>query len=202
MGIKHATTKSDGQVGYASEWNADHTIQAGTIVNADINAAAAIAKSKISTTGAWPLADHPAVPACRVYNDADQNTTSGATTFLTFNTENFDTDNIHDPSTNPDRLTCKTAGLYHIYGGATFEKLAGGRRQLALWVGNYVAKLACVEIGAVADANCYPGMSFSTEYRLAVNDYIRLAVYQNQGGVVIVIADGHTPSLGITCLAP
>ncbi len=57
VGIRHATAKTDGQTGYSSEWNANHVIDAGSIpagsfaagaiMNADINAAAAIAASKL-----------------------------------------------------------------------------------------------------------------------------------------------------------
>jgi hypothetical protein len=57
MGIKHATTKSDADTGYASEWNAVHPIDPGTIVDADINAAAAIAYSKLNLAGAILDAD-------------------------------------------------------------------------------------------------------------------------------------------------
>lgn len=54
MGIKHATQTAEADdPAYdvsADEWNEDHTIDAGTIVNADINANAAIAYSKLATS--------------------------------------------------------------------------------------------------------------------------------------------------------
>jgi hypothetical protein len=37
---------------------------------------------------------------------------TGVYTALTFDTETFDTDNMHDNTTNPTRLTVNTAGLY------------------------------------------------------------------------------------------
>jgi len=60
MAIKHntTTTKAD-EVGAEvnkDEWNADHTIEAGTIVNADVNASAAIDLSKLATSTSANLA--------------------------------------------------------------------------------------------------------------------------------------------------
>jgi hypothetical protein len=57
VGIRHATTKTDGQTGFSSEWNADHVIGAGSIpagsfaagaiVDADVSAGAAINITKL-----------------------------------------------------------------------------------------------------------------------------------------------------------
>jgi len=51
-------------------------IAAGGIVNDDVNAAAGISKSKISTTSTWATADLPAFPTASVAMTSDFNTTS------------------------------------------------------------------------------------------------------------------------------
>lgn len=53
MAITHAYTSTkddpvDSSLIGKSKWNADHTIEAGTIVNADINSAADIAVTKVA----------------------------------------------------------------------------------------------------------------------------------------------------------
>lgn len=59
-------------------------------------------------------------PACRVYNNANISIPNATYTALQFNSEDFDTDNMHDNTTNNTRLTCKTAGIYLITGSVSF----------------------------------------------------------------------------------
>ena len=48
----------------------------------------------------------------RVYNTGNLTITNATETALTYNSEHFDTDTIHDTGSNTSRLTCKTAGKY------------------------------------------------------------------------------------------
>ena len=69
----------------------------------------------------------------RVYNNADLTIPTASWTNLTFNSEDFDTDTIHDTSTNTDRLICKTAGVYLAVFNARFDANAAGERQSQQW---------------------------------------------------------------------
>lgn len=73
----------------------------GAIVNADINAAAAIDLSKIAFSGASVAT-------------AGGSITSNATATVAWNTENYDTDTYHDNVTNNSRLTVPSTGKYLI----------------------------------------------------------------------------------------
>ena len=78
----------------------------GTIVNADINASAAIASTKLSG-----VANTPAFEARLSGNQTINNAT---VTKVQFATENFDTDSCYDSTTNY-RFTPTTAGKYYVY---------------------------------------------------------------------------------------
>lgn len=53
-------------------------------------------------------------PRCRVYKASSQSLATGAQAVLTWDSEVFDSDGMHDPSSNPTRLTVRTAGIYEI----------------------------------------------------------------------------------------
>jgi hypothetical protein len=78
----------------------------GTIVNADINASAAITSTKLSG-----VANTPAFEATLGSNQTVSNDTF---TKVQINTEIFDTDNCYDSTTNY-RFTPTTAGKYFVY---------------------------------------------------------------------------------------
>jgi hypothetical protein len=84
----------------------------------------------------WNLGNNvPAVqPAARVYHSAAQSIPTGVATTLNFDSERFDTDNIHDTVTNNDRLTCRTSGKYVVGAGVHFTGAGGNYRQLILLV--------------------------------------------------------------------
>jgi hypothetical protein len=201
-GIKHATTKADNQTGFASEWNAAHTIEAGTIVNADVNAAAAIAKSKIAPSGAWALTEHPTAPYCRVRNSAAQTIPNGTWTVLTFDTETYDNDTIHSVDSNTSRLTAKTAGVYLIIGECGWAANSTNRRLIAIRI-NGSLNIARQDVHSSFAGAGSPVNHVSTFYALAVNDYVDLIVYQNTGGTLdTYAAESVLPNFSMIWLSP
>ena len=105
--------------------------------------------------------------SCRVYAGTG---TSLSTTFasVAFNTENFDTDTMHDNSTNNSRITIKTAGKYSIGGQINIAaNLALGLRLLVNG-GSVIGRIFQGNSGVTEGAN------IDTIYDFAVNDYIEL----------------------------
>ena len=154
-------------------------------------------KTYADTITATVFASYPeVVPSARVYNDADIAVANNSNVTLTFNKERWDTDTIHDTSTNTGRLTCKTAGIYHIYASVAFASNATGYRYINIRLNGstMIATLGHTEVAASNE-----NMSISTEYSLAVNDYVELVVYQNSGGALNVIATPNSsPEFGMT----
>lgn len=137
-----------------------------------------------STHGVAEVADDSGKGA-RVYRDSDQSIPDGTPTIITsYNQEQYDQDTIHDVSTNPSRLTCKTAGKYIITGNVIFgsDDTLTGIRELSLFL-NGTTEICKDRKGAT---NEYPTCLVSTIYDLAVNDYLELQVFQNSGGALAV----------------
>jgi len=114
-----------------------------------------------------------------VYHDAHQSISNNSPTDLAFNTERFDTDGIHDTTTNNSRFTCKTAGVYQITGSILFSANATGDRSVAIKLNNdkYIAGNLARAAGTIKTS-----MSVSVLWELEVDDYIELEVYQTSGG--------------------
>lgn len=116
-------------------------------------------------------------PKCRVYNNANISISDNTETSLTFNSERFDTDTMHDTGTNPGRITIKTAGTYLV--GANFRLQVGNDYTLIylLLRLNGTAPIATHSIGSWTDSTIPPLLSVTTLYAFAVNDYVEMRVY-------------------------
>ena len=148
-------------------------------------------------------------PSARVYNNADIEIANETTTALTFNTERWDNNTIHSTSSNTGRLTCRTAGLYYIYGHVSFASSTDTisstdtdtrARSCAIRL-NGTTSLASVGTSPIASGTLQTSYSVSTTYSLAVDNYLELVVYQNSGGALdIVYGANYSPEFGMTYL--
>jgi len=114
----------------------------------------------------------------RVYHNANQSAPYNTYTILNFNSETYDTDNIHDNIVNNSRLTCRTAGVYIITLSLDITDTAVGYRE-AWFVCNSRDYFAGVTSNADIGTEVYQALS--AIYRLNVDDFIEAEVYQNSG---------------------
>lgn len=123
-------------------------------------------------------------PSCRVYHNTTQSFSDNISAALTFNSERFDTDIIHDAGT-PTRLTCKTAGKYFISGNITWASSPGNGAWLGIRFGGttYIAFVSNPSETSV---------SISTLYDLDVDDYIELVALQNSGAQINVASNANS----------
>ena len=166
---------TDGQMGKAatSNWSHDHAANASAH-HVRYSDAEAIAAAKTDST----LLNY--TQGARVYNSGVETIPTDAWTTLGFDSERYDTDNIHDPSIfTMHKLTCKTAGKYILTGHIRFDANAVGDRLVGIRLnaGNF---LAIQNVPPMA-AN-QPSLSVATLYDLAVNDSVTLCAYQSSGG--------------------
>lgn len=128
----------------------------------------------------------------RVYNNASISVNNATLTALTFNSERYDNDTIHDTSSNSGRLTCNTAGKYLIAGHIQWGDDATGFRLIAIRL-NGTTYIGIHSHPAVAnnatDNATY--QSVSTIYDLSVGNYVELVVEQISGGALNVVSSGN-----------
>lgn len=118
----------------------------------------------------------------RVFHSTSQSINSSSATAIAFNSERADTDTIHDNVTNNSRLTCKTAGVYHVSANVEWAANTAGTRELFLQV-NGATRVADVIAHPVQGGNVTRQM-ISAVYSLAVNDYVELIANQTSGGAL------------------
>lgn len=127
---------------------------------------------------------HGIIPSCKVYHNQDQSIVSSTLTALAFNSERWDTDNIHDVATNNNRLVCKTPGKYLVIGQVMFATNSTGVRSLSIRQ-NGSTTMATTSSTSLTGQETSLGVS--TILDLDVNDYVELLVYQNAGTALNVL---------------
>ncbi len=115
----------------------------------------------------------------RVNRSTAQTLTTAVVDYVSFDTEEWDTDTIWEGVTNPTRFTCKTIGKYLVIGEVSFVSNVTGRRILAISLNRTTTPGGCEVATNLLERHL---MQVSTICNLAVNDYIELYVYQNSGG--------------------
>ena len=124
----------------------------------------------------------------RVYNSGNISLTNITLTDLTFDSERYDTDSIHNTSTNTDRLTCNTAGKYLIVGNAY---LADGQYNFQLRIELNDATFIGQTLIDTGTYSVIKIVTVSTIYDLAATNYVKLIAYQGSGGAVNINASGN-----------
>ena len=116
----------------------------------------------------------------RVYNNANISCARLAQTILTFNSERYDTDSIHNTSTNTDRLTCNTAGKYIISLSTSFAADTSVMQfNIKLNATTYIARL--IRNGTNGSLT---STTVTTIYDLAVTNYLQVDVYHEAAGAL------------------
>lgn len=133
------------------------------------------------------LLDQPHVFA---YQTTGVSIGSGTATeiLMTFDSESWDNDVMHDNVTNPSRLIAKTAGLYAVNYQVAFPANATGvryavlRKNAAGVSGGGTAIALARDQSASATGASY--VSKSLDVQMAANDYLEVFGLQNSGGAL------------------
>jgi hypothetical protein len=128
---------------------------------------------------------YPPAPAARVFHSAAQTLTTSVALPLAFDSERFDTDNIHDTVTNNSRLTCRTAGKYQITANAQWPANGTGIRILQIRI-NGGTVIATTRVAG--NATYGNELNLSALWDMAVNDYVDVLAFQDSGGNLNVAA--------------
>ena len=133
-------------------------------------------------TGLTGVSGTPAFVGARVYNSANISiATSGTSQALTFNSERYDTDSIHDIGSNTSRLTIPSDGTYLITAHVQFGASATGARGLGIRLGGST-NIAWHTQPAAASGTTI--VSLSTVYQFTATQYVELMAFQTSGGAL------------------
>jgi len=110
-----------------------------------------------------------------------QSISNNTDTFLTFDTENFDTNAFHDNSTNNTRITIPAGkGGYYQFNFAVRYTSGSSNALVAKLYKNGVE----AQVNVITASSQAPTHTFSTAFAGAVADYFQIIVYQNSGGTL------------------
>jgi len=120
-------------------------------------------------------------------------TTSTATT-VTFDTERYDTDSMHDPCCNPDRITINTAGKYIFHVNISWGSNSSRERYVSIRLNGgvfIVSELAEAPAGAITPNS---NQNIYTVWDCAADDYFEVRVFQTSGGNLDILnVDKYSP---------
>ena len=183
----------NGQIDEVGFWKKVLTAQEGTDL---YNAGSGNTYSQPSVPYAYraKMAESGMDISARVYNSTVLSIPNNTDTVLTFNSERWDTDNIHSTVSNTSRLTVQTAGKYYIYGHINWANNPTGRRYVYLLV-NSITVLGTQTAPTVANNM---NQNINTHYSLNAGDYVELLVNQDSGGTLNVNPIGsYSPEFGM-----
>ena len=195
-GVRLANANLNTFVGCTSEGNTGYGLnfvspaKDNVWIGGDIesNTAGQITKAAGATRNMILLPNHSWCIGARVYNVSAISIDHDTVTALTFDTERFDTDDIHSTSSNTGRLTCVTAGKYLITANLGFGSNATGRRFAGIRLDGATYIAADSKPAANGDTTWF---SLSTIYDLTATQYVEVLVYQNSTGALNVINFGN-----------
>ncbi|MGI0015143.1 MAG: hypothetical protein ACREBU_17150, partial [Nitrososphaera sp.] len=117
----------------------------------------------------------------RVFQSVALSIPNAAFTALTWNSETFDTDNLHSTVTNTDRLTAAIAGKYLVTVNMGFVANATGIRVVRIGKNAATFYGRLDRLGNASDANTL-GMTALVD--LVANDFVTAEVFQDSGGAL------------------
>jgi hypothetical protein len=118
-------------------------------------------------------------PGVLLTKSAAQSISNTTWTLVSWDQEQYDTDTMHDNTTNNTRITIKTAGVYLFTFSGEWAVNSTGVRLAAFSVNS---GQRIVQSLSPATSDSRGAFNLSMIRKLAVNDYVEVSVYQNSGG--------------------
>ena len=131
--------------------------------------------------------------SARATHSANQSIANNTVTNLALDSEDFDTDGMHDTATNNERLTFKTAGKYVVIGTNRWAPQSAGRCKLEIFGSAANAVIAVDELAPSLTTPTVQQAAILLE--AAVNDYVYMRVLQTSGGSLNSESAEGSPSL-------
>jgi len=131
-----------------------------------------------------PSALVPDLARASAYHNTTQSVPDATVTALSLNTEDFDSDGMHDTASNSSRFVVPAgqAGVYLLIGQVNFAANATGIRD-ACFRKNGTEEFAYTQV-APASASVTTIIRVQALVELVAGDYVELCAYQSSGGAL------------------
>jgi len=125
--------------------------------------------------------------ACRATTTETQSIPNETWTTINFPSEYFDTDALHDNSTNNSRMTCPADGTYLLTAHIEWADNGTGSRKARIML-NGETNICQVETPPVNNTAVH---NPSTFYKCSADDYFEVQVYQSSGGALNLLKNAQ-----------
>lgn len=145
------------------------------------------------------------VDRARVYKSAAQTVATAAWEHLSFDTEDYDTNSLHNNASNTQRLTAAVDGWYVACLQVSFAANSTGRRDIQIRKndsstdGSSGTRWARVTLGSLGGSDSTI-MQCSAYLYLSATDYVKGCAWQNSGGGLDVESGSATTWFSLTWL--
>lgn len=151
--------------------------------------------------GSVPLAALAAAPSARARRTTTLTVTASWTP-VSYDAEDWDNAALHSAGT-PTRFSAPVAGVYHAWATAAIQQGASNLNPILAIrdsAGNHLAR----QDGVPNATNSFAYVSVDCEVKLAVNDWVDVAVIVNGSGTATMLADGASSPCraGLSYLGP
>jgi hypothetical protein len=132
---------------------------------------------------------------CQAYHNASVSISNDTGTVVALNSEYFDSNTMHDTTTNNSRITIKTDGIYVCTFSGVFAANATGDRSAVIrkngneYLGGQEKK--------AASASFETGLNVTIQEWLLADEYIEAIVKQDSGGALNLSATRYSPILTV-----
>jgi hypothetical protein len=144
-----------------------------------------------------------AIPAASVTNSANQSITGGAAfPTLSFDTERYDTANLHSNTTNNSRLTAPVDGIYDVAARINWAAAASGIRTLGIRKNGAVSLTSQVVPGS---ASVTLNLETTAQVRLQAGEFVTVVAFQDGAtnlNVTKTNPDQISPEFAMVWVAP
>jgi hypothetical protein len=118
---------------------------------------------------------------CRVYISSAQSIPDTTQTTVSFDSESYDTDTMHEGVTNPSRITLATTGKYHFTFHGYFASNATGYRYASIYTGG--AALLSIDSKQAVNGTI-TGLQVHVEGSYTAGEYFEVKVGQTSTGAL------------------
>lgn len=135
---------------------------------------------------ATPAAGFPTHIGCLTYKTGNQSLSNANQTYISFDAEVYDTNGIHDNSTNNGRLTVPSGngGYWFIYALGSYDTSSGGGNRMNSFIVNRTTEFGTYAVlTPVNGGQRQEVLSFAVR-NLSAGDYVELLCAQYSGGTI------------------
>ena len=175
-------------------WNGTRTWTSGEVVSA----------ANLNTYISQNLDALATPPFCDVYATAPGSTsgTANTQTAISFDSEIADTATMHNPVSNPTRVTVPIDGLYHVEAGAIVQSAATNFYFRGFITLNGSAPTSLYPCAWVPVGATYVSLTESRYIRATANQYFEFFVLASNASVPIVNNNNLRPFMQVRWMGP